>query len=355
MPPLGGAAAKDPARRGGPVTLPRWAADRFEVEADPELLRRLISDMEQHGGDLKPAECWMLPEQVACGPMSGLLDDWCGVIGQMPFVEQAAAGGEYAKRFRQAIEFAQAIDHSGMLTGVPPSTLAAAHWRVLDWNSLVDFSLITAFCPLPNQGARLLEIGGGFGRIPEFFSLAGYRNLKYVNVDAVPASLMYCHEYLRRRFPEKKVSVYLGQDRAAIADVDFLIVPAWRAAQALADDEFELSINIESFQEMSQPLVDHYIALLDRHTVKGGCVYMTNSRGYKFTGEYRFPAHWESVFRHRTLRAWTLDHPTEIFRKRGRPSPASHRVREYFYRQELQAAQCAIELAKRGEHNGRKG
>jgi SAM-dependent methyltransferase len=332
------------------ASLPSWNPDRFEVAADPDLLRRLIADLQQHGGDLKPADCWMLSDEATWGSMSDLMDDWCGVVGQMPFAAQASAGSAQAAQFQQALEFAQAIDHSGMLDKVSPAALAAANWRVLDWNSFIDFSLISAFCRLPQQGARVLEIGGGFGRIPEFFSLAGYRKLKYVNIDAVPASLMYCHQYLRQRFPDKKVAVYFEQEPGEIADVDFLIVPAWRAAQALGAQEFELSLNIESFQEMSQPLVDHYIALLDRHTEKGGCVYMTNSRDYKFTGRYAFPPNWESVFRHRTLRAWTLDHPTEIFRKRPRANPATHRVREYFYRQELAAAQ----QAGQHERHGRK-
>jgi hypothetical protein len=103
----------------------------------------------------------------------------------------------------------------------------------------------------------------------------------------------------------------------------------------------DIGINIESFQEMSQPLVDHYIGLLDQYVERGGFVYLMNSRDYKFRGEYRYPAHWDCWFRHRTLRSWTLDHPTEIFHKRARAAGEVHRVREYFYRQEIAAAQQA--------------
>jgi hypothetical protein len=134
------------------------------------------------------------------------------------------------------------------------------------------------------------------------------------------------------------VLLYLDSDadRATLEQgVDFLIVPAGHARRALGKRRFDVAINIESFQDMSQALVDHYIALFDERVGTGGCVIMTNARDYLFKGEYRFPRRWECLLRHHTLRSWSGDQPTEIFRVGEHDASAIDRVRSYFYRREL--------------------
>jgi hypothetical protein len=137
------------------------------------------------------------------------------------------------------------------------------------------------------------------------------------------------------------VLLYLDDDASREAlgrGVDFVIVPAWHAQALLRGRKFDLCVNVESFQEMNQPLVDHYLALFDAHARDEALVYLMNARNYLFKGVYRYPERWECLLRHDTVRAWSGDQPTECFRVRREPAAAAGRVREYFYQRELQKA-----------------
>ena len=110
-------------------------------------------------------------------------------------------------------------------------------------------------------------------------------------------------------------------------------MPGWHVEKI--EGEYDLSINIESFQEMDQSYVTSYINLFDKLTKDGGYVYISNSREYKFRGEWDFPQYWELLFKHRTPRAWTNNHPTEIFRKTKDTHTAARLIQEHYFEQEL--------------------
>lgn len=202
--------------------------------------------------------------------------------------------------------------------------------------------LLQAFGALPD-GARLLEIGGGFGRLPEFLHRSGMGDFRYINIDAVPASLVRCLQYLRRHCPDRRCHLVLD-DRLSLQALQqryhWLIIPAWRAPALLQHSQHDCGINIESFQEMDQHQVDSYLALLDRLIRSDGCLYLMNSRKHLFRGEYRYPENWECLLRQASLRGWSADHPIEIFRKRAVVSPSLRAVnaaRHYFYDEALAA------------------
>ena len=320
--------------------LPCWSADRFDVPCNEALLQRLLDDMALNAGALMPAPAWRLPDARARGGLAGLLDDWIGGVGLLPLADMLRPGRLAALRavLDQGMDFLRAIDHRGDFAGIGLEDLARAGWCVADLGSAIDVSLITAFGGWQN-GAEVLEVGGGFGRLPEYFARMGTR-FRYVNIDAVPASLMYCHEYLRRCCPDRQVLLYLddAESREALArGAELVIVPAWHAEALLRDRSFDLCVNVDSFQEMDQPLVDHYLGLFDRISREDALVCMMNARNYLFRGEYRYPERWECLFRHHTLRSWSGDQPLEMYRVRRQPAAAVSRLREFFYQRERAA------------------
>src|SRR3712207_5057929 len=176
------------------MKLPSWPASRFQVAPDHALLERIIRDMELFGGSLAPAHWWMLPAEFERGTMEQMLDPWCGTVGKLPLSDPtavAATSGD-PDLLGSWLDFASGVAEPSLFKHVDSAQLGRWNWRMFDLLSVIDISLISAFCELPSRGARLLEVGGGFGRIAEFLTLSGYERLRYVNVDAVPASLMYC-------------------------------------------------------------------------------------------------------------------------------------------------------------------
>lgn len=320
--------------------LPSWDHARFEVLADMALLDRLTLDMESCQNQLfKPASWWMLPSELVNGTMNDLLNPWCGDIGQLPLsapdeITRVSGNPEFITKHE---DFLRLIDYLGWLEGINLPELAQANWRVMDLGSLMDYLLLSAYLDVSEGRLRVLEVGGGFGRMGEFLALAHEPGIQYVNIDAVPASLMYCYQYLRHRFPQSKV-VMFSPDVDIDADFDFMVVPAWHVDK-LSLSNFDLAINIESMQEMSQDLVDYYLSYFDKKVKDGGEIYLVNSREYKFRGTWNLPKNWQCLFRHRTPRSWTVNHPAEVFRKTRTDQKKQNRLREALFFQELKHAQ----------------
>jgi SAM-dependent methyltransferase len=328
------------------LVLPSWDETRFNVAPDVELLARLTADMEAHAGDWKPAPGWhhiMPPDSKAT--MNDMLEPWCGIgaarLGELNLSSPVDFTALYAALCEQ---YCRKIDHPGLLNGVTVGDLDSGHWRLLDLESLLDFLQISAFVDLHRPRLSILEIGGGFGRLVEFMTAAAGRYFSYVNVDAVPLSLMYSYQYLKARFPAANIRLFDGACSRAAKDCDFLIVPAWRLSE-LQLDPVDLAINIQSMQEMTQASVNFYIDYLDRQVVEDGIIYLENSREHEFIGDWTFPDRWQCLFRQRTVRSWTIDHPTEVFRKTSGQFRAQNLLRSEALRFDICHARAVQDLA----------
>jgi SAM-dependent methyltransferase len=343
--------------------LPSWDSGRFDIPVDVALFEQLTEEMTGQDETARPADWWMLPQSYLVGNMEGMLNPWCGDIGQIPLGDPdlvASVSGS-AELLPLTWEFCNQIDHLGLLREHSLESLAKLKWRVVDLFSVIDALLISAFCETGDR-PRVLEIGGGFGRTAEFLSKSIYPSMRYVNVEAVPISLTYCFQYLRSRFPEKKVSI-ITRDSEVDTDSDFLVVPTWSLSK-LERSAFDISINIESFQEMSQPIIDFYISLIDRLSPKGSYVYLINARNYKFKGAFNFPTNWNCVYRHQSPHAWSKIHPTEIYKVTESSAAARNQIRRVMFdrerslhavvdqkRQASEAAEgAAREAASRADH-----
>ena len=161
---------------------------------------------------------------------------------------------------------------------------------------------------------RILEIGGGYGRIAEAaFNVFG-KSIRYVLLDSVPASLYYAKKYMEQACPEIRVGSYYDGDAFDLNNFECYIIPSWYF-EKMNRDQYDVCINTESFQEMNQEHVDTYLNLFDRVTVDGATIYVSNAHDYIFRGHWNYPAHWQKVLCANTPRSWSLDHPTEIFVK----------------------------------------
>ena len=320
--------------------LPSWTGSRFNVRPNVELLAQLNQELAESPMSFhKPASCWMLPEELSNGSMGDLMAPWCGRVGQIPLanLDEVVNVSGSADLIPNYERFLRSIDHCGLLNGISLRDLGERQWRVMDLGSLMDFLLLSAFSDFSSGQDRfkIIEVGGGFGRLIEFLVLATDAKIKYVNVDAVPVSLMYSYQYLSQAFPEKTVRILAGY-ASVDDDCDFLVVPAWHLHK-LAGSSFDMGVNIESMQEMNQELVDHYLNFFDRSVKGGGLIYLVNAREYKFKGDWNIPENWQCLLRHRTPRSWTANHPTDIFRKASVSQHAQNTLRAAFFGHELQS------------------
>jgi hypothetical protein len=114
--------------------------------------------------------------------------------------------------------------------------------------------------------------------------------------------------------PEIRVGSYYDGDAFDMNNFECYIIPSWYFEE-LNREQYDICINIESFQEMNQVHVDTYLNLFDRVSVDGATIYVSNAHDYIFRGDWNYPANWQKLLCANTPRSWSPDHPTEIFVK----------------------------------------
>lgn len=202
-----------------------------------------------------------------------------------------------------------------------------------DLDTVLDVNLILSHAsqrlPVTGQSSpvRVLEIGGGFGRIPEaLFSMANPAKVAYLLVDAAPITMVLQYQYLSSAFPGLRVGIYCDEkdmeayNRQGLGAFDIFILAAWEFSSEVElsrlDAHFDISINVQSMQEMSQWHVDYYINAFNRVTRPGGIVYNSNSRRWMFRGRWEWPNRWGPPIYNQSIpgRSWTDSFWTLVFR-----------------------------------------
>lgn len=263
---------------------------RFDIPANNEMLAAIVADAKANAGFLSPS-VW--PLEIETESLVDMLDGNIGSVGVLPVDEQAVTCFE---------PFLQEHAHLGLDPRSPLVEIKS------DLGTIMDADLTTLYQPRPDS---VCEVGGGFGRVAEVFLDLGLSK-HYVLIDAVPAMLMYAYEYLRRACPDHRIGSFYAGDTYG-PDWDCFILPAWRTD--LLSEAFDLSMNIESMQEMNAVQVSFFLRLFDRVTKPDGIIYLSNARDYYYRGEWPIPARWETLWHHNTPRSWSRDHPTIILRK----------------------------------------
>lgn len=112
----------------------------------------------------------------------------------------------------------------------------------------------------------ILEIGGGYGSLTHhLYSLIP--QARFVIVD-LPETLLFSASYLSLIHGDERVLLVENEQAISLEDIGnytFILVPNF-LLPSLADLKFDLSINVESFQEMTSDQVSEYLEFLHPRT-----------------------------------------------------------------------------------------
>jgi putative sugar O-methyltransferase len=115
--------------------------------------------------------------------------------------------------------------------------------------AVLELEFISANMDL--DGARVLEIGAGYGRTGH--ALLSNHDLREYHIIDLPNSLKLAESYLRTVLDDEQLAKVRF---TPIDDVD----------KQYADAEFDLTLNISSFSEMAEETVDNYLAMINAHS-----------------------------------------------------------------------------------------
>jgi len=311
------------------------------IKGDKKLFEKIIDDMKKNAGDFSPGLNWHLidktGDEISNKPAKApdniyaryddnayqkkfsssekILDEWIGCTG-MKIVDI-----ETIKNYE---DFLSKIDFLGLF-----ETLKEQHdkldYKITDLGSIIDINLISGLIDPTIEKLNILEVGGGYGRLAETFLNVYEGQVKYVMLDSVPASLMFAYLYLKNNYPDLKIGFYYNDDEFEMNKFDLYIMPSWHF-EGLNNLDYDVSINIESMQEMLQFHVDYFMDLFNKQTKDEGLIYISNSHDYVFKGDWNYPENWKRLMSFNTPRSWTSNHPTEIFKKLKGP----HKIKNAF-------------------------
>lgn len=278
---------------------------------DETLYGRIVEDFRRHGQADAPAPVWepaslfpQTPEKQHAPAFDDMIERWLGPGALEP------ASAEQIRQCRAFVErYAPAWSPSR-------DPWAKASLTVADLRTIVDVALISAHAPAEETAPlRILELGGGYGRLAAALFQLSTREIAYTLVDAVPASLCYAYAYLSQSLPSGSVGCYyLHDDPFSFA---CYVVPTWRVDSGKTA-RYDVVVNVSGFQDMTLPQVKRYTRLLDRSLADDGLVYLANSRDVGYAHEYEYPAHWQRLVETNTPVAASPYHPVEVFRKTDR-------------------------------------
>lgn len=304
-----------------------------EFEADQKEYRNILDDMLQNGGSLIPDPNWLIADESSkaadtydkkeametalseeqfkkkFSKMKALMTAWIGGT-------KTAAEFSISKYFH----FLENCDLLGLWQANVVENRSTVPLYKADIGTIMDLNLLYAFSALSQRKVtRILEVGGGYGRLAEAaFNIFG-RSIKYVLVDAVPVSLYFSKKYLTYTCPDAQIgSFYDGENNGFdFDDFDIAIVPSWHF-ERLNRLNYDICVNINSMQEMNQKHVDYYLNLFESVAVDGATIYISNSHDYYFLGTWNYPKNWQKLLCTNTPRSGRSDHPSEIFKKTRR-------------------------------------
>ncbi len=183
--------------------------------------------------------------------------------------------------------------------------------------------------PCKYNKVNILEIGGGYGRTAMFFLSYFGTNCHYVSVDFVPTSLLFAPQVMKQSFPNMLIGDYNSNGK--IEDYNFYSLPAWKMNE-LKQDNYDICINLHSFQEMEMRSVNFYKEMLYSKMKDDGILFLINNPPEKngwytnhdyynieslfnefYSNKYPIGADWEKICGVPTLeRAFTKSVPFTI-------------------------------------------
>jgi len=314
---------------------------RFEsIRADADAFGKIVTDMRLYGGKLTPMSVWitldtktpyrraseeLIDSSYAPAVLEKKMSDFTKMIplwigfGQRPIDDRVV--NTYEELFGKC-------DPLGLWgTNVKEADAAI----IADLWSIMDVHLIWTLLPTKNQITRILEVGGGYGRLAEAMLNVFGTSIRYVLVDAVPGSLYYAEHYLKRACPEMRIGSYYNDDPFDLEKFQCYIAPSWHF-KSLNKYLYDVCVNIESFQEMLQEHVDFYLELFDNVAADRALIYLSNAHDYFFRGSWNYPPHWRKLLCANTPRSWSTYHPTEVFIKSDHDYLLQNNIQDVLYK-----------------------
>lgn len=309
-----------------------------QIQGDFDLFQKIVADMIANGGFLAPIAHWHMvdknEEELEADKQyidvsqdryeeayikqyqdsSRFLDAWIGDFGHKKWTEEQLA---FWKPFLEQVDTLKLFEDV--------QSHPERDWIYTDLSTILNINVLSAFAP--DSATHILEVGGGYGRLAEA-ALNVFEGIKYVMLDAVPGSLLFSYLYMKHQFPDKKIGFYYNGDPLDMDAYDVYICPSWHF-ERLNTCQYDIAINISSFQEMGQQHVDFYLSLFDACLKDRGLVYLCNSRSYVFQGEWNYPAHWSKQYMYNTPVGWPDVYPYELFEVDA--SRKDHQDRNSFY------------------------
>lgn len=295
----------------------------------------IIKDMAMHGGKHQAGEKWQMtalfkesPEKQDNPDFEDMLSPWVGEKAKQPVSREM---------FENYLDFLKLHDHLNLLSFYFPNLeyLEDSGLLVCDLGTIMDINLIASHLQSwDGEKLYVLEVGGGYGRLAEAMLGVFEDQVKYVMVDAVPASLYYSYQYLKENFPHRRVGFYYSDDAADPSMYDCFIVPAWHF-ERVNKLKYDLCINIASMQEMEDEKVSYYLGLIDQATNPNALIYISNSRDYVYEREYNYPNNWQCIFKQNTPRSWSPYYPVEVFFRTDHDCSKDNAILESQYLKEL--------------------
>lgn len=303
------------------------------IAANRDEFQSIFEDMRKSGGSFTPTPTWLLckhPNEIEIDDHSEIMDlaasdevfnnefanleqrleGWIGGITSKSIDEPSVS--YLVERYER---FLNRRDPLGLWKANIAEKRSQVPLRIADLGSLMDLTMIYSYASNPaRKVTTILEVGGGYGRLAEAALNVFGTSIRYVMIDSVPVSLYYSKKYLERACPDVRIGSYYNGDPFDLDEFTCYILPAWYFEQ-LNKAQYDVCINIESFQEMNQGHIDTYLQIFDRVSVDDATIYLDNAHDYIFRGDWNYPRHWRELFCSNTPRSWSDDHPAQVFMK----------------------------------------
>ena len=206
---------------------------------------------------------------------------------------------------------------------------------VSDLAFFLDLNFIYSFIDQSKVSTKVIEVGGGYGRLAEICQHILPGKIKHFLIDSVPTSLSLAYEYLTIALPNHKIGSFYENENLMDLDLDIYILPSWRS-DLLPKEYFDLAINIQSMQEMDKHHIDFYMELFDKTLITNqGLIYLCNRRDHIYKGSWDFPKNWACLQKQKSPRSWIRDMPSELFEKRSRDFSKSQLLANNLYNRTL--------------------
>jgi len=159
-------------------------------------------------------------------------------------------------------------------------------------NNLINFRDIFS------DEIKILDIGGGYSRIAPFFN-ALFKKITYVNIDLCTTSIISSKSFLKHNLQDKDVYLITNKNEK-IDKIGFYIIPMWYY-EIIPNECFDLILNINSMQEMTQIQIDFYLQFINNVSKNNSYFFFRNHigrikdiDGSKLT--YKFPNNWKNLY-----------------------------------------------------------